>query len=363
MARTRDRASSGPDTGPAAGRPGRSRLARVVRRAARLLGFGTGALVIGLVLLLLATWLWWRPEPEPDRRGSQGTNALWLGHTWVGDGHTEAEYAALAARLRRARISDALFHTGPLAADGTVPPARYPHAEALLAALARHAPEIRAQAYLGQVERRAGGPLDLGEAAVRGRIATTADGLLGLGFEGIHFDIEPVYPGDADYLDLLERTRKVTAAHGAVLSVALEELTPFPGPLPGLIDALPGVRRPAQPTPAYLVEVAGRVDQIAIMTYGSLLPTDYLFGRYVAWQTERLAELVADRVTVFVGVPTENHPWRPAETVAAGLRGVRKGLAEVDDERAARIGVAVFADWTTTDAEWADYQRGWVAAG
>jgi hypothetical protein len=87
----------------------------------------------------------------------------------------------------------------------------------------------------------------------------------------------------------------------------------------------------------------------------------------VAWQTERvaelLAELVADRVTVFVGVPTENHPWRPAETVAAGLRGVRKGLAEVDDERAARIGVAVFADWTTTDAEWAAYLRGWLAAG
>jgi hypothetical protein len=25
--------------------------------------------------------------------------------------------------------------------------------------------------------------------------------------------------------------------------------------------------------------------------------------------------------------------------------------------------VAVFADWTTTEAEWADYRRGWLAAG
>ena len=105
------------------------------------------------------------------------------------------------------------------------------------------------------------------------------------------------------------------------------------------------------------------MDQIALMTYGSFLPADYLFGRYVAWQTKRTADLVGDRVTVFMGVPTEDHPWRPAETMASGLRGVRKGLAGVDDERAGRVGVAVFADWTTSEAEWADYRRGWVASG
>jgi hypothetical protein len=316
--------------------------------------------VLCLALVVLATWLWWRPAPDPDRRGELAPNAVWLAHTWVGDPHSETDYAALAARLRAARITDAFFHAGPLSPTGGVAPERDRYAGQLLAAMSRYAPGVRAQAYLGQVERGGGGPLDLGDPAVRAGVAVTAARLVELGFDGIHYDIEPVYPGDASFLDLLERTRAVTRPAGAVLSVSLEELTPFPGPLPGLIDALPGVRRPAQQTPAYLEQVAARVDQVAFMTYGSFLPADFLFGRYVAWQTERAAELLADRVTVFIGVPTEDHPLRPAETVAAGLRGVRKGLARVDQARAARVGVAVFADWTTSEAEWADYRREWA---
>jgi hypothetical protein len=234
-----------------------------------------GGMAVLLAALSLATWLWWRPTSSPGQRG-HGVNALWLRHQWVGQPHGEAEYAELAATLRAGQISDALFHVGPLDADGTIPPDRYRHA-------------------------------------------------------------------------------------GALLSAAVEELAVLERPWRAA-DVLPG-RHPALQTRAYLREVADRVDQVAIMTYGSYLPAEWLFGRYVAWQTREVVEAVGGRATVFMGVPTEGHPLRPAETVAAGLRGVRKGLDEAGVVPGREVGVAVFAEWTTSPAEWAAYRSGWLDAG
>src|SRR5205814_10212955 len=103
-------------------------------------------------------------------------------HTWVAAPHSAADYPALAARLRAARISAAFFHAGPLGPDGAVAPERVRYAGQLLAAMARYAPGIRAQAYLGQVERRGGGPLDLGDPAARAGVVATAARLVRLGF-------------------------------------------------------------------------------------------------------------------------------------------------------------------------------------
>jgi hypothetical protein len=341
-------------------RPRRLRR-RLVRRPLRLAAFTGGGVAVIMVAVLVATWLWWRPDPSAQQR-SRGLNALWLRHQWVGEPRTPGEYAALAARLRDAHISDAFFHVGPLDGDGTIPPGRYAHARTLLAALARSAPDVRPQAYVGQVERDGGGPLDLDDPAVRQAVERTAGQLLALGFEGIHYDIEPIQPGNQAFLDLLERTRHHTQARGAVLSVALEELAVTEG-LWQAADAIPGVRLPTLQSGAYLRQVADRVDQVAIMTYGSFLPADWLFGRYVAWQTERTVELIGDRATVFMGVPTEDHPLRPAETIRSGLRGVQKGLDATGAVAARGVGVAVFAEWTTSPAEWGAYHDIWVAPG
>lgn len=326
----------------------------------RLAGAAYIAAVVALGMTLLAVWLSWRTSPP--RSVEHGRSALWAGHRWVGDPLADDEYARLARRLVAHRIDDVFFHVGPLDAEGRIPPARYPHAGALVDAMRRHAPTVRTQAYIGQVERRGGGPLDLDRPDVRQNIADTAVGFLDLGFGGIHYDIEPIYPGDRRFLDVLTRTRAAMAGRG-VLSVALEQ-----------VEVVRGVQRLVQravdryhdPTAAYLETVADHVDQVAIMTYDTGLPTDWLFGAFTAWQTERVARLVADEVDVLIGVPTyeEGHFWGfhpSAENMRSGVRGVRKGLSRLPPHLARRTGPAFYAEWTTSEAEWAEHRRQWVS--
>lgn len=90
------------------------------------------------------------------------------------------------------------------------------------------------------------------------------------------------------------------------------------------------------------------------MTYDSAMPTDWLYGAVVRQQTSELARRL-DGLTSFVGVPTydEFNPdhWR-AEITASGIKGVRLGLADTDESRRSRVGVAIYAEWTTDAEEW-----------
>jgi hypothetical protein len=257
------------------------RAGRVLRRLLRTAMWAGAVLAVVLAVAVASTWVWWRAEPSA-RQGSRGVNGLWARHQWVGEAYGEREYRALADTLRRGEISDVFFHVGPLDPDGSIPPGRHPHARELLAALDRLAPRVRVQAWIGQVTRRGGGPLDLGRAEVRDRIVGTARSLLDLGFDGIHYDIEPVYPDDGRFLELLDRTRELTGPRGGVLSVSLEQLELVNGLQRVAATLLPGVHYPPRPSRAFLERVAGRVDQVAIMAYDTLLPADWLVGRHFA---------------------------------------------------------------------------------
>jgi hypothetical protein len=330
----------------------------------------TRILTVGLAIMAAAftmamafvvvVWIWWQVEPSGDQR-SRGINALWAAHTWVGDAHSDEEYRAFAELLTQHEISDLYAHAGPLEAHGGVSEDRFAYAQEFLDAMELYAPSVRVHAYLGQIEERGGGILDLDDDGVRGEIVRTAEGFLQLGFDGIHYDIEPVYPGDERFLNLLDRTSVVTQRHHALLSVALEQ-TEFSRPT----GAILGFVWPSyhNPTMTFLEDVAYRVDQIAIMTYDSHLPTESLFGAHMAMQTERVVEAIGDEVTVFMGVPThdgsplQRYSW--AENVSTGVRGVRKGLDRVDDEESHNVGIAIFAEWTTSDDEWEAYHREWI---
>jgi hypothetical protein len=318
--------------------------------------------VLGLAAIFLAdTWVWWQAEPHAH---GTGTNALWARHQWVGEAHTEAQYRTLADTLRRNKITDVFFHAGPLAADGSVSPRLYAHAGALIAAMHRLAPGVHAQAYLGQTRRQDGeGLLRLDDPAVRARIVVSDRTFLDLGFDGIHYDIEPVYSDDQAFLDLLDRTRALTRARGRILSVSIEQLTLVDALQPVLL-ALPRrgtLRYPARPTDAYLLKVADRTDQVAIMTYDTELPTRSLVGRYYAWHTEHTLKLIGDRVTVFMGVPTYRTATDWAEDLETSLRGVRRGLDALERPPAKPYGVGIYAEWTTSPADWARYRELWLS--
>jgi hypothetical protein len=318
-------------------------------------------IVAAMAALLLWSWLWWISDDASSQR-SRGVNALWAAHTWVGDPHTDAEYRAFAELMQRNDISDVFFHAGPLEADGSVPAEKIAYADELLAAMDRYSPGLRAQAYLGQIEARDGGILDLDDASVRDGIVRTAGMFLALGFDGIHYDIEPIFPGDDSFLDLLQRTEAIARPRGAVVSVALEQME-VSGAI-GFLRRITSGGMYHDPTRDFLLDVADRVDQVAIMTYDTGLPTGWLYGDHVAWQTERIVELIGDDVTVFLGVPTHEdeslrfHSW--AENIDSGVRGVRRGLDSVDDARSRNVGVAIFAEWTTTQDEWDAYAEAWL---
>ncbi|WP_157610486.1 hypothetical protein [Spirillospora albida] len=320
------------------------------------------AYVAGLMALVLAgAWVWWQPDPKA---GGTEANALWARHQWVGESHTEEEYRAFGELLKRHRITDVFFHAGPFEPDGTVPESRHRNARRLIAALREHAPGVRAQAYLGQIRVvEDEGVIDLDDPAVRARVLKTDEKFLDLGFDGIHYDFEPIYPDDESFLELMERTRELTRARGRLLSVALEQPPLFDRLQPvykALVPRTGTVHHPPRPTKEFLRAVADRADQVAIMTYDVSLPTRSLAGWHFARHTRATLETIGDRVTVFMGVPTYRPLMEWAETLDVALRGVRRGVDDLDRPPARPYGVGVYADWTTKSGEWDRFRRNWL---
>jgi hypothetical protein len=328
----------------------------------RRLAVGAVLMLLALVVLtMLASWAWWLPEPSASARSS-GTNALWLRHSWVGEPHRVADYSGLAHVLHDNQISDAFFHVGPLDGDGGIPPSRYAYAPTLLDALHRSVPGLHVQAYVGQLLASVGGPLDLHGAGTRDRILATAQKLLDLGFDGIHYDIEPVAPSDQDFIDLLRRTHELTKERGAVLSVSIQRLEPWIGSQQAAASLFSHVDS-SQPftTRTYLRQVADQVDQVAVMVYGTPLPTAPLIGWLYALETEQVLHSIGDEVTVFIGVPTYEEGLHPTgEDLHSAIRGARRGLSQIQRSPSRSYGLGVFAEWTTSRREWAVWQQHWL---
>lgn len=329
---------------------------RVVRI---LLVLGAGLAAVSM-LLLVSAWLLYRQAPV-SAAGPDTPNAIWSAHKWVGESHSEDVYDDFAELLARHRITDVYFHVGPLTGKGSIPQAKYTNAKPLIAAMRQRAPSVRLHAWIGQVERRGGGPLDLTDARTRANIVLTAADFIELGFDGIHYNIEPVYSGDTDLLALLDETAPVTRGRGKLLSMATDELSP----LPGLeYAARLFVRQAGLWRAPYYREVAARTDQVAVMMYDTAMPFDWLYGTIVAWETWRLREIVGPDTTLFIGVPTyedEHFGFHPAaENMTSGLRGIGIGLWFDGRPAGSNFGAAIYAGWTTNGDEWSTWRSDWL---
>ena len=286
-------------------------------------------------------------------------NALWARHWWVGDEKSPCDYRKLARQIRQLGLTDVFFHAGPLRPDGTVAPDRYQHARQLLQAMHELVPGVRVQAYLGQFEGTRPGTddLDLSKPDNLQRTVDSAKLFLDLGYDGIHYDIEPVLNGEPRMIDLFDRTRALTRAKGAVLSTAVEErqVDPDSGFAPNA--------GATHPTDDWLRTLADHVDQLAIMTYDSGLKTEADYERWTEYQTRTIATLVAGKVTLFMGVPTDkayadNHT--AAENAGSGSRGLRRGIAALPPELARHVGGAIFAEWVSTEDDYSTFEHEWV---
>jgi hypothetical protein len=285
-------------------------------------------------------------------------NALWVQHSWVGDDHTPCDYRRLARIARQLGLSDLFLHAGPLRPDGTVADERIRYAGQALDALHGLVPGVRLQAYLGQVEgaRPDSADLDLNDHANIERTAATAGRMLQLGFDGVHYDIEPVRNGDLRFVDLYDRTRALTRERGAVLSIAVEERLVDPD------SGFPPNVQTASVSDDWLRTLADHVDQIGIMTYDSRMKTDADYERWTEYQTRTVADVVADKVDVLIGVPTDKefvYYHTAAENAGTGSRGLRRGVAALPPGRAGRVGGAIFAEWVSTEDDYRTFEQEW----
>ncbi|WP_328432059.1 hypothetical protein [Streptomyces sp. NBC_00453] len=322
------------------------------------------AVVLALLLPVLAAESALRLNYTGDPKTgtySRDRDAIWLGHAWVDGRKTDADVTALARRLKSTGIRDLYVHAGPLEHDGTLPKSAYPKARWLIAAVHREAPGARVQAWLGDVlatESPTGMRLERPET--RAAVVTSTRQILAAGFEGAHFDLEPLHSGDRDYLTLLDSLRSVTRAHHALLSVAAHQIDPLPG-FHAFWGTVAG--HPKWWSQRFFGQVARRVDQIAVMSYDTMQPLQSLYGGYVAQQTSLALEVTPKSTDLLMGLPFyhENRfgHWNHAETVPAAVRGVRLGLSRTDAGRA-RFGVALYVDFAATEADWRAYRDDWV---
>jgi hypothetical protein len=218
------------------------------------------------------------------------------------------------------------------------------------------APRIRVQAWLGDVlATESPDGMRLERPGTRAAVVASTRQILAVGFDGVHFDLEPLHSGDEDYLTLLDSLRGVTRARDAQLSVAaLPGFHSFWGTVAG---------HPKWWSQEFFGQVARRVDQIAVMSYDTMQPLESTYGGYVAQQTSLALEVTPDSTDLLMGLPFfhENRfgHWNHAETVPAAVRGVRLGLSRTDSGRAG-FGVALYVDFAAEEKDWTAYREGWV---
>jgi hypothetical protein len=320
------------------------------------------ALVVLVPLLTVAVALRLNYAGDPaDGTRTRGKDAIWLGHAWVDGRRTDADVRALARRLRDTGIQDLYVHAGPLEHDGTLPASAYPKAAWLIGAVHRAAPGIRVQAWLGdKLATESPDGMRLADQDTRAAVVRSTRQILAAGFDGAHFDLEPLHSGDEHYLGLLDALHRVTRAHGVPLSVAAHQIDPLPA-LHSVAGTLAG--HPKWWSQAYFGQVARRVDQIAVMSYDTSTPLESLYGGYVAQQTSLALEVTPDSTDLLMGLPfyRENNfaHWAHAETVPAAVRGIRLGLSRTDAHRP-NFGVALYVDFAARESDWTAYERDWV---
>jgi hypothetical protein len=324
----------------------------VIRRGLRLLALALVIVVALAGLLAAALRIQFTGAPEAWAK-STGNDALWLGHMWVDGRRTEGDVEQLAVRLRATGVKDVYVHSGPFEWDGRLDPAKYPNARNFVKWMHKRLPTVRVSAWLGQAVKNG---LDLDDPRSRADVLAGVAAIMKQGYDGIHYNFEPIGDGDTEFLDLLDRTRQ----HTRLLSTSVPQLEPYAGMR---LAARAILGHDKYWSEGYFSQVVSRVDQVAIMTYDSGTPAQSLYGGYAARQAQLALDLVPEEKHLLIGAPAyHDHglPWLDAaESVAMAAEGARLALSE--HGRRERFGLALYVDFAATEEDWREYMTGWVA--
>src|SRR3989339_141404 len=318
------------------------------------------SIIVVAITALLAGW-YFIIGPHSDLEGKDfnlESNGLWLQHAWVGNEQETAVIEDLALKLAKYDIKYVYVHTGPFDSDGTIPEERYKFASEFLKILKAKNPDIVALAWVGQVRSE----LDIDDSIIRKNITTTCGELISeTGFDGIHYDIEPIAHEDTAFLTLLEETR-TELGDSAFISVATDEWQP--SLLSDLAGEILDQDIKSYWETDYFKSTAETADQIVIMTYDTSLGEtehyEWLVGQQLIYLTQILVDSDAQ---LLIGIPTyedDKESFDPeVENMETGLKGVVQGLNNKRTNVSVFTGVAIYADWETDESEWGIYENLW----
>ena len=306
--------------------------------------------LMGTILVLLGVLIrWsWISRDISDPVCKLKTNAAWVSVDWTSRPIDVVRIGQLASDVRNRDIKYLFPYVSYLKRDGTFSKS-YDHAGEFVAAYKQVSPQTKLLAWIGlpitnTAHSEMAGWVDLSDAATRRKITTfVADLVHQANFDGVHLNAEPIPGGDTDFLKLLEEIRQMIGA-GKMISVAGHHWAP---------DALTQFPK-ADWTSSYYRTVAEHVDQVVVMAYDSQLTSPALYRLWMREQVKHIAESVAATdAGLLIGISvsqeqTESH-HPSAETLVDGLAGLCAG---VPSELGLVKGVAVYADWEFSNADW-----------
>lgn len=331
-------------------KPNRTRKAKL-KRALAIAGIGAAAVID---LLAIDYYAYPYGRKPGGRSFNRGENGLWLRYKWYFGEHSGAETDAMIGRLHDYQFKYAYFHVRSVGKSGMLQHRYGENARNLNQVVHEKAPSVQSIAWIYAGNAAGRGDVNIANPEIRRKMVAEAVWLTTeCGFDGIQWDYEICPDGDTGLLALLRETRAALPA-GKLISVATPMWMPWPVSHWGWSEE-------------YIGRVAKLSDQIAVMCYDSAfnLPRSYV------WLVEQQAVHYTDAVNkanshcrLLLGVPTygpaglSHNPT--AENIEFALRGLRQGLGASRSAKDVFAGVAIFADYTTEEAEWQTYRRLWL---
>ncbi len=308
--------------------------------------YAAGAVVLMLCAASAVFWFCFHKKPV---RISERENGIWLAHRWAENPADEKEIIGLSENLRDSRIRHVFLHSGPLDSLGKISSDKYASAGEFIFLLKKNNPEILSvQAWIGQIEKKGGGVLDINSDSTRENIIKTCTELMAVGFDGIHVDIEPILDGDTLFLLLLERIKN-EAVGDAFLTCATPKISlgKLFGQTLKILFSVKGLW-----SEEYYRQVSEKCDFTVAMLYDTRIKDPGIYNLFISLEVMKLTKTVSN--PVMIGIPSyeEVKPsFSPEiENLASALEAVFIGLKYGNRDK--YKGFSIYADWTMEEEEW-----------
>lgn len=295
------------------------------------------------------------PRFGSDHEYNKGDNAVWAGHEWIGERKTIPQIKQFVETLQSHQITNVFLHVGPLLKDGKIEQKSYIYSSYFLRQAKRINKDIKYQAWLGQIR----GKLDLDDENIRKNVANQCK-ILGqfIGFDGIHFDIEPVSDDDLAFVNLLKECKENMTAE-KVLSVALPDIIPQSF----LWFTEKVLKFENVNSEINYKNVAKYADEIVVMLYDTKLHSSWFYKKFIVEQVTRITSLFENK-KIYFGIPAyekggDNFDPK-IENIKNGILGVIMGLDNLRSNLDTFSGISIYPYWEISEDEWKTFDELWL---